>query len=111
MAKSKLPRSVRIFLRKEKSRIRKHAGFELIDIQKKIQSLIAETRKAYQKHRTSVYRHHTMKSHLEAEKIDETRSFGARKNRRCTRSTLRIFPSEKQVVHYFFLLMECHFIV
>ena len=52
-----------------------------------------------------------MKSRLEAEKIDEMRSFGARKNRKCTRSTLRIFPREKQAYRDFFCLMECDFIV
>ena len=54
-----------------------------------------------------------MKSHLEIEKNDETRRFGARKNRRCTctRSTLRIFSSEKQVFRIFFCLMERGFIM
>nr|AQS32878.1 hypothetical protein [uncultured bacterium] len=52
-----------------------------------------------------------MKSHLETEKIDETRRFGAKKNRRCTISTLRIFSSEKQVFRIFFCFMECDFIV
>mgnify|MGYP001612790898 CR=1 FL=1 len=52
MAKSKLPRSIRIFLRREKARIRKDTSLELVDIQKKIQSLTAETHKLKRTHRT-----------------------------------------------------------
>jgi len=47
-----------------------------------------------------------MKSHLETEKIDETRRFGARKNRKCTISTLKIFSGEKQMSRDFFCFME-----
>ena len=50
-----------------------------------------------------------MKSHLEIEKNDETRRFGARKNRRCTMSTLRIFSSKKQVFRIFFLSYGARF--
>jgi hypothetical protein len=52
-----------------------------------------------------------MKMRLEAEQIDDMRCFGARKNHKCTRSTLRIFPREKQAYRNLCCLIERIFIV